>query len=83
MSAKKTEKEMWTPWASRHPEAQNVVITELTTRGFGSELRARKVFKDCGYSKVRADFYQDLDSDKTREIDIVARLPVEELHDAE
>lgn len=45
---------------------------DLEKSGFSTELRARQIFIDSGWSVSAGYGYLDKDEDKSREIDIVA-----------
>jgi hypothetical protein len=53
-------------------ELINKVIKDLEKSGFSAELRARQVFIDSGWSVSAGYGYIDKDTDKSREIDILA-----------
>ena len=48
------------------------IIKDLEKSGFSTELRARQIFIDSGWSVSAGYGYLDKDEDKSREIDIVA-----------
>lgn len=77
MSKKKEEDiiDRWKPWTDLEPEHQMKILKDVSARGFASELRARRIFKENGFSEVRAFFYLDKDQNKSRELDILAARP--------
>ena len=49
------------------------ISEDLENSGFAAEIRAFRVFQQNRWSVQAGDVYQDLDEDKTREIDLTAR----------
>ncbi|MBD0370297.1 MAG: hypothetical protein ICV60_05640 [Pyrinomonadaceae bacterium] len=55
-------------------ELRNKILADLDKTGFGSEMRALKVFSQAQWLVSGASSYYDLDSSITREIDIQAHI---------
>jgi hypothetical protein len=62
-------------------ELRKKVIADLDKTGFGSEMRAIKVFSQNRWMTSGASSYYDLDSNVTREIDIKAHISKRETLD--
>lgn len=53
-------------------ELKNKIIADLEKSGFSSELQARRIFQDSGWSVNAGYGYLDKDENKSRETDILA-----------